>query len=300
MNSKVSFRPAQPSAYLSGAALSLPCGLRWCALLIAATLLVACGGGGGGGGGSVDAGGGNGTTGGTVDAGGGNGTTVSSLAFPIQTAKQAMITNGQARTFTASGSCTGRSTLAHAPSTSAANFEGVGGRIASVQTVSASFSNCTPATLNSTQTYFYDTNYIPLGSSSATEYRVFATPPSLPATVKVGDTGAIGTMDSYSDSTKTVPTGFETVTYAIEADTATTAIYDEITKTYNVANTLTLTEHDRYRISQSGSLELISVQVQYANGTTITFSNPTNGAQQIGFGYGWVFRSIVTGHSGLS
>ncbi len=241
--------------------------------LLALVGLISCGSGGGG-------------SGGSGDAGGGNGTNASSLAFPIQIAKQAMITNGQARTFNASGSCTGRSTLAHAPSTSAANFEGVGGRIASVQTVSASFSNCTPATLNSTETYFYDANYIPLGSSSATQYRVFATRPSIPASVKVGDTGAIGTMNSYSDSTKTVSTGIAVVTYAIEADTANTAIYDEITKTYNAANSLTLTEHSRYRISQSGPLELISVQVQYANGVALNFSNPINGAQQIGFGYG--------------
>lgn len=234
-------------------------------------VLVACGGGGGGGSGGTS---------------GGNGTTASSLAFPIQIAKRAMITNGQARTFTASGSCSGRSTLTHAPSTSAASFEGVGGRIASIQTVSASFSNCTPATLDSTQTYFYDANYLPLGSSSATQYSVFAQTTPLPASVKVGDTGSIGTRNIYSDSTKTVPIGLAVVTYAIEADTANTAIYNEITRIYNSANSLTLTEHSRYRISQSGPLELISVQVQYANGITLNFSNPINGAQQIGFGYG--------------
>jgi hypothetical protein len=90
----------------------------------------------------------------------------------------------------------------------------------------------------------------------------------MPATVKVGDTATVGTMTSYSDSTKSIGTGKAVVSFNVEADTATTAIYDVITQTYNASNVLTLTEHDRYRVSQSGPLELVSIDVQYANGST--------------------------------
>jgi hypothetical protein len=54
----------------------------------------------------------------------------------------------------------------------------------------------------------------------------------------------------------------------IEADTATTAIANLISKKYNASNVLTSTEQDRYRIAADGSLTLISIDIQYANGST--------------------------------
>ncbi len=203
-----------------------------------------------------------------VQSGGSAG--ASALTFPVGAARQAMLNSGLSKSFTVSGTCAGTTTVTLAPSIAGASFNGVSGRISSMSTTSVNFSNCTPNTLNSAQTDFYDTNYIRVGSSSATQYRVFDAPANMPATVKVGDSATVGTMSAFSDSTKSVVTGKAIVRFNVEADTATTAIYDVITETYNAANPpmLTLTEHDRYRVAQSGPLEFISIDVQYANGST--------------------------------
>lgn len=200
--------------------------------------------------------------------GGNTGAVASTLTFPVGAARKAMVTSGISKAFTVSGTCAGTATFNLAPSTGGATFEGVSGRIAGVATTAVNYSNCTPNPPDSIQTDFYDTDYIRVGSSSSTQYRVYASPAYMPAMVKVGDAATVGTMSTYSNSSKTVSTGKAIVSFNVEADTATTAIYDVITRIYNAANALTLTEHDRYRVSQSGPLELISIDVQYANGST--------------------------------
>lgn len=97
---------------------------------------------------------------------------------------------------------------------------------------------------------------------------MYQTPPVLPVAAKVGDAGILGSMAIYTSSNKSTSAGRLDGSYVIEPDTATTAIGNLIGKTYNTSNVLTSTEQDRYRIATDGSLTLISIDIQYANGST--------------------------------
>ena len=55
----------------------------------------------------------------------------------------------------------------------------------------------------------------------------------------------------------------------MEADTATTAILNLITKTYNTSGILTLTEQDRYRVAADGTLTFISFDLQRSGTSTL-------------------------------
>ena len=197
------------------------------------------------------------------------GPVTSTLSFPVQSANSAMIASGMTKTFTISGTCSGNATFTAAAATGGATFEGITGRLSAVRTATINLTNCTPASSASTSTNYYDTNYVPLGYSAVgSSYGVFLTPPSIPASVRVGSTGTLGTLNLYTDSTKSVSSGTRVVSYVIEADTATTAIVNLIARDFNTSSVLTMTEQDRYRIAATGPLTLISIDTQAANGST--------------------------------
>lgn len=217
---------------------------------VAASLLSGCGGGGGGG---------------AVSAA----PAASITSFPLQTGYKALIANGFSKSFTVSGGCTGSGTKTLAPATTAATFEGHVA-LSSTVTGTLSLTNCTPASAAQTSTTYVDTNYVPLGFNSVgVNYGVYLTPPTIPATVSVGGTAAMGTENLYTDSTKTTSNGTQSLSYVVEADTSTTAIVNLIGKIFNAAGTLTATEQDLYRIDANGTLTPISTDIQYANGSTI-------------------------------
>lgn len=212
-------------------------------------LLAACGGGGG----SSST-----TTTGTV---------TSTLSFNVKSAYASFVTAGVVKTFAVTGTCSGTASLTIAPATTATVFEGITG-FSGVNVTTMNYTNCTPATSVSTMTRYYDSNYVPTGSSTTGQYGVFLVAPSLPTSVKVGDAGVIGTQTYYTSNTKATGDGREDNSYVIEADTATTAIFNLISKYYNAAGTLTLTEQDRYRISADNKLTFVSFNLQFANGST--------------------------------
>ena len=84
----------------------------------------------------------------------------------------------------------------------------------------------------------------------------------IPASVKVGDAGIIGTIDLYTDDTKSTGNGRQDISYVVEPDTANTAIVNLISKVYDAASQLLATGQDRYRITSSGTLTFISFDVQ--------------------------------------
>lgn len=224
-------------------------------LVLFIALLTGCSGGGGGG------------------AVAPAGPVTSTLSFPLQSAYKTLTANGMTKSFTVSGDCSGSGSIAIAPAATAATFEGVAA-LSADGTATWSYSNCTPASNAQTYTAYFDSNYIPLGSKSiGSYYGVYLTPPTLPASVIVGGTGVIGTETLYTNSTKTRYDGYEVQSYVIEADTATTAIVNLITKSYNVgawsALELTQTVQDRYRIDAVGALTPISTDIQLANGSTM-------------------------------
>jgi hypothetical protein len=130
-------------------------------------------------------------------------------------------------------------------------------------------SNCTPASIAQTSTTYYDSNYVERGFYSVGgNYGVFVTPPAIPATVTVGMTGIIGSEALYTSSTKAVSSGRMDFSYAVEAETSTTAVINLISRNYNASNVLTATEQDRYRIDASGTLTPVVYDIQESNGST--------------------------------
>ncbi len=202
--------------------------------------------------------------------GGSGGTVTSSQTFPLQSAMKDSVTKGSSTNFTITGTCNGTASIVTLIPT-AASFEGASG-VSATSTTTLSFSNCLPSYDQSFATDYYDTNFVPLGSIvTGGDYGVFLTPPVIPASVKVGDKGTIGTIKNYSDSTKAVATGQDVYSYAIEPDTANTAIVNKIIKAYDAAGILSATEQDRYRISTTGTLTQISSDLQLSNGSTNHF-----------------------------
>ncbi len=218
--------------------------------LCTSALLTACGGGSGGG----------------ATAATPTGPVTSTLSFPLQTAYKTLIANGLTKAFVVSGTCSGTGSRTVAPATTAATFEGVAG-FSAVETLTASISNCTPASLAQSGTAYYDSNYVPHGFNIVGGgYGVYLTPPVIPASVTVGGTGLYGTETFYTDSTKLTGNGRMDASYVIEADTANTAIVNLINQEYNAAGALTGTEQDRYRIATTGALVPVSADLQYATG----------------------------------
>jgi len=212
--------------------------------------LSGCGGGGGGGGAP-------------------SGPVTSTLSFPVQSGMNTLFANGFAKSFTISGTCSGSGTRTAGPATTATTFEGVAA-LSAVGTINFSYTNCTPATTAQTFTAYYNSsNYLPLGMNSVgVNYAVYLTPPTYPTSVTVGGTGIIGTQTLYTDSTKTTGNGHVDGSYVVTADTASTAIVTMIGKIYNAAGTLTATEQDAWRITATGALTPVSVDIQAANGST--------------------------------
>lgn len=222
---------------------------RALALIAIPLQLIACGGGGGG--------------------GGSTGPVASTNSFSLLAGYTTLVAGGATDNFTISGTCAGTATITDAPAV-ASSFEGIAG-FASASTLTFTFTNCTPASGAETSTTFYDANYTPLGTSTpGTDYAKFQTvPPPLPASVKVGDTAAYGTLIEYTDSSKAVTTGTRILSYVIEADTATTAIVNLISKSYDNTSQLLGTQQTRYRIAANGTLSMVSIDIQLSTTSTL-------------------------------
>ena len=187
--------------------------------------------------------------------------------FALKAGYQARIVSGASDDFNVVGSngCVGTariSTAAAVPST----FEGVVG-VSSAQVTTLNFTNCAPATDTTTGTNFYNEKYLPIGLSDGGEYAKFeSSPTDIPTLVKVGQSGIIATLITYTDSTLAVSTGKRVISYEIKADTdPTKAIVNIVTRIYDKVNLLTA-ETLSYRIAQNGSLTLTLFEVQF--GTT--------------------------------
>jgi len=75
----------------------------------------------------------------------------------------------------------------------------------------------------------------------------------MPTVVHVGDTGTIGSINLYTDSTKTIGLGHQSIGYAIVADTATTALVNLLYMQYDSNNALVATEVDTFRMDANGN-----------------------------------------------
>ena len=199
--------------------------------------------------------------------GGGSSSPSTPTTYPLRSGYQALLSQSEVNNFSISGTCTGSATQTRSAA-AAATFEGTPG-VSTTTTLTGSYANCTPASFASTGISYYDTNYKPLGSATpGTDYAVYTTASDLPTSVKVGDTAQFGSIDVYSSSTKQVKTGTRTLSYAVEADTGSTAIINLIAKGYNASNQLLYTQQTRYRINASGQLTVVSLDIQYSTTST--------------------------------
>jgi hypothetical protein len=219
-------------------------------------ILAGCGGGGGGGGSSTPA------------------PVASPNSFTAQTAYKSWVTTGETDHFTVTGSCSGGASIVFDPA-QAVMFEGVSG-VGVGQHTMTTFSNCNGgATIQSDATNYYDTNGTLLGIVVLGQptYVAFAAPPTaLPANVKVGDTGTIGSFTIYQDSTKATVTGRRDLTWVIEADTMTTVLLNLTTKQYDKNGTLGLTEQDRLRLDGTGKATVVTIDQVYPGGVHLLYT----------------------------
>lgn len=213
-------------------------------------LLSACGSGGGGGDSAVVA---------------------PAQSFPLRGAFSALFANGETKTFTVSGTCSGTATFAQAATVGGANFNNVAGQLSATRTVALTLTNCVLPSSNGivSSTVYYDTNYAPLGYDSSPNlgYGVFLAPAAMPESGKVGDLGNLGTLTNYTSSAKTGgAVGQTKSSYLVEADTASSAIVTVIGRDFTTSDVLQTTEQDRYRIGLTGAATLISIDIQTASG----------------------------------
>ena len=188
--------------------------------------------------------------------------------FAFQGPYSTLIANGLSRTFTISGTCPGSGSRTSAPARAGTTFEGVPA-LSAVVTLTMTLNNCTPASIAQTYTSYFDNNYAPLGMNSVgVNYGVFTTALVIPQTVVVGNTAILSTEALYTDSSKATSNGRIDQSYVVSSETSTSAIVTVIGKIYNASGILTATEQDRFRITSSGVLTPISVDIQYSYSST--------------------------------
>ena len=199
------------------------------------------------------------TTTGCGGGGGGSspsGPVTSTNSFPLRAGFDALIASGETISLTANGTaatqstnglCSGTLNETTGSATPGATFE-TAPALSAVSVTTISFTNCAPSPVTATTTNYYDPSFLPLGfeEGGGGDYGVFLAPPAIPNSVMVGDAGIIGTVTLYTDSNKNVVNGREDLSFVVEPDTASTAIVNLITKSYDSSLQLLFTEQDRY------------------------------------------------------
>jgi hypothetical protein len=231
--------------------------MKYTTLLLSSFLLVACGGGGGGGGGPV----------------------ASTDPFSLKQAYANDFNDTAAHNYGISGSLLIDIGGTQVPATLSGNgsvtqiglgaitFEGLPARAKTKTFVSNAFFTSggitlpTVVTTTSVTTVFLNANNdlvgfaSPPSGTSTGSYSVPAGPVAIPVTAFVGSSGTIGTFNTYVDVSKTTLLGTNTISYAVLADTASTAILN-LTQVLAIGGAAT-TQVDSYRLTPSGGVTRI-------------------------------------------
>lgn len=201
-------------------------------------LVAACGGGGGG--------------------GGSTGPVTSTETFQVRTALTNYLINTATYTGTVSGTystypLTGTFIVTQG-NLGAGTFEGHSA-LSKATTASGSFIvNGTTIPSAVTTTTYFDSNYVPLGTTGGTDYEVVTGAVTIPTTARVGDTANLYSVNRYSSSTKTSQRGTTQVSYVLEPDTASTAIFKMIQVEKDNSNTTTSTSTVSFIITPTGGI----------------------------------------------
>jgi len=216
---------------------------------------------------------------GLAGCGGGDGGLTTNLdSAPGESALSAFMQSSHQ--YTLQGSYGGSSytlQLTNTPNAGTTTFNGFAPAYSTVQTVTISQGGTMLASDSST-IYFSIGPFQPLGSigSGGVPYAVVASPNSLPATIRVGDSGTFASWVYYHDATQAVIDADETETYVVSANNASTL---KVCLTSVISNVMYQgeqdgmaagTETDCYAVNAAGSATLLSVAVS-VNGATLTF-----------------------------
>ena len=215
----------------------------------------------------------------TACGGGGGGSTpeviASTAAFPLKTVWVNSLTNTSSNNFNVTGtinnvSITGSGTVTFG-ALSAGTFAGLSAQQRTTTSTGSVLVNGTTNPINGSSISWVDSNYTPLGESGGTDYVLVTGTPNIPTTAHVYDTGTLYTANRYSDSGRNLLRGTKTVTYVLEADTATTALVTIIEEEKDTSSTLTSTSSSQFRITTTGTFTRIK-ETLLLTGVSITYT----------------------------
>lgn len=219
--------------------------------------LVACGGGGGGGATTAPA------------------PVASTATFQLLTAQANDTQQTSTLPFTISGTFNGFTVTGNGSVTRGNVTSGTFESQTVLQRVMTSSGNVTAngvtTPISTVSTSYFDSNYIPLGSSG-TEYVVVQGTATIPATALVNDSGNAYTATRYTSSAKSTTLGTETVTFALLPDTANTALLRVISVYRDNSSAISYTVTTLTRITPSGAATRISETETYPNGNNLVLT----------------------------
>ena len=112
-----------------------------------------------------------------------------------------------------------------------------------------------------TSTGYVDSNYQPVGTQ-ADEYWVVTGTPTIPETARINDAGTMYTANRYATSTKATLLGTATVNYALQPDSASTALLRILVTQKTSGGTTTMTGIGTYRVTPAGGLTRLTEEIQ--------------------------------------
>ena len=220
----------------------------------------------------------------------------STNTFNFQSGWQKFVAGSYTKTFTVSGSCNGTLSYLHSAASQPTSFYysdltfphpagnvNPGYYVSNQQQIKTELPGCVTSSSSTLTAAYYDAStYAPWGYIGGTAYngatsykstfREFSTKVVLPNSVKVGDSGVVGTLllyGTYNFSKDGIVQGKTDVTYSVEPDTATTALVNIVSKVYDGNNKLTLIDQSKYRIDAGNNVTYALIDQQYSDTLTL-------------------------------
>jgi hypothetical protein len=122
-------------------------------------------------------------------------------------------------------------------------------------------------------TYYFDSNYFPVGSTEGADCTKVKGVVNIPETVKVGDSGLLYNFSGFGGCVNALENRFGTVTYSIEPDTANSVIVKLTEVQKNILNWVTKTVVTSISVDVNGGAKRMSETSvdQYNVTTTLTY-----------------------------
>jgi hypothetical protein len=239
------------------------------ALLVIAGAVSGCGGNGGADTAASPSGSGATTQGGSLGSSNAPpGPVTSTLRFPLQSAFMQFVANGSSTNYsiwwtwtTTSGSrmsCDGTTNIDWVVPV-AASFEGVTADLSvAIKVTSTLGYPCGTTNYVANGMAYYDANYNAVGDATPGYFGLYQPPVAYPATVSVSDRGTLATETYWTDDTRMTLLYTVACSYAIEPETADTAIVNLIFDS-TFPSGQTENAQVRYRIAATGPLVPVSI-----------------------------------------